>query len=63
MVCLPVAQAYVQQAVCGASRASVLTGRRPSATQVYDLTTYWRNGGGDFASIPQIFRENGYVSV
>ena len=24
---------------------------------------FWRNSGGDFSTIPQVFKENGYVSV
>ena len=35
-------QAFVQQAICGPSRASLLTGRRPDTTHVYDLNHYWR---------------------
>jgi len=30
---------YVQQAVCSPTRTSLLTGRRPDATQVWDLYT------------------------
>ena len=55
-------QAYVQQALCGPSRASLLTGRRPDTTHVYDLFTYWRNAGGNFTTIPQFFKENGYIT-
>ena len=35
-------QAFVQQAVCSTSRASLLTGRRPDTTHVTDLYHYWR---------------------
>ena len=56
-------KAYVQQAVCSPSRTSVLTGRRPDTTRVYDLDTYWRNAGGNFTTIPQYFKENGYTSI
>ena len=56
-------KAYVQQAVCSPSRASLLTGRRPDTTKVFDLDTYWRNAGGNFTTIPQYFKENGYKSI
>lgn len=55
--------AHVQLAVCSPSRASALTGRRPDTTHVYDLETYWRTAGGNFTTIPQYFKENGYESV
>ena len=56
-------RAYVQQAVCSPSRASFLTGRRPDTTHVYNLQDYWRHVGGDFTTIPQYFKENGYISL
>ena len=56
-------RAYVQQAICAASRTSFLTGRRPDTTHVYDLVTYWRDVGGNFTTIPQYFKNNGYVSA
>jgi len=56
-------KAYVQQAVCSPSRTSLLTGRRPDTTHVYDLTSYWRKVGGNFTTIPQYFKQNGYYSV
>ena len=56
-------RAYVQQAVCSPSRTSLLTGRRPDTTHVYDLTHYWRKVGGNFTTIPQYFKEHGYVSA
>src|SRR5690606_21416133 len=34
-------RAYCQQAVCAPSRASVMTGRRPDATKVWDLKTHF----------------------
>ena len=52
-------QAYVQQALCGPSRTSLLTGRRPDTTHVYDAQ-YWRKITGNFTTIPQFFKEHGY---
>ncbi|CAH1777299.1 unnamed protein product [Owenia fusiformis] len=52
--------AYAQQAICGPSRASFLTSRRPDTTYVIDNRMFWRKVGGNFTTIPQYFRENGY---
>ena len=35
--------AYCQQAVCSPTRSSLLTGRRPDATRVWDLNTHFRS--------------------
>jgi iduronate 2-sulfatase len=56
-------KAYVQAAVCAASRASVLTGRRPDTTRVTDFMHYWRTNGGNFTTIPQYFKDNGYKTL
>lgn len=56
-------RAYVQQAMCGPSRASLLTGRRPDTTHVYDLKSDFRVVGGDFTTLPQYFKNNGYRSI
>ena len=55
--------AYVQQSVCSPSRTSMLTGRRPDTTHIIDLKSYFRTIGGNFTTIPQFFKENGYKSV
>ncbi|PIK56509.1 putative iduronate 2-sulfatase-like [Apostichopus japonicus] len=55
--------AHAQQALCAPSRASFLTSRRPDTTKVYDLDTYWRNAGGNFTTLPQYFKENGYFTA
>ncbi|XP_069895707.1 iduronate 2-sulfatase isoform X2 [Dipodomys merriami] len=55
--------AFAQQAVCAPSRVSFLTGRRPDTTRLYDFNSYWRAHSGNFSTIPQYFKENGYVTV
>ena len=55
-------QAYMQQALCGPSRTSILTGRRPDTTHVYDAQ-YWRKVTGNFTTIPQYFKNHGYETI
>ncbi|NCZ84929.1 MAG: NAD-dependent epimerase/dehydratase family protein, partial [Burkholderiaceae bacterium] len=46
---------YCQQAVCGPTRASLMTGRRPDHTKVWDLKTRMRDKNPAIISIPQYF--------
>ncbi|KAL8599536.1 hypothetical protein ACOMHN_066534 [Nucella lapillus] len=55
-------RAYAQQAFCGPSRTSFLTGRRPDTTRLYDLYSYWRSHAGNYTSLPQHFKDNGYFT-
>ncbi|SMD33849.1 Arylsulfatase A [Reichenbachiella faecimaris] len=52
-----------QQAVCGPSRASLLTGMRPDVTEVWDLKTLIRDKNPNIVTLPQYFRSNGYETV
>lgn len=54
---------YCQQAICGPTRASLLTSRRPDRTKVWDLSSYWRVVGGNYTTIPQLFKERGYLTI
>ena len=56
-------KAYVSQAVCSPSRTSLLTGRRPDTTHVYNLHDYFRTVGGNYTTIPEYFKQNGYKSI
>jgi iduronate 2-sulfatase len=52
-----------QQAVCGPSRASLLTGVRPDKTQIWDLKTLIRDKNPNIVMLPQYFKQNGYQTI
>jgi arylsulfatase A-like enzyme len=56
-------RAYCQQAVCNASRVSLMTGLRPDATKVWDLVTDFRTRIPGAVTIPQHFRAHGYRAI
>ena len=55
-------RAYCQQAVCSPSRSSLMTGRRPDATRVWDLETHFRKALPYAITVAQHFKNNGYHS-
>jgi arylsulfatase A-like enzyme len=52
--------AQCQQAVCGASRASALTGLRPDTTHVWDFKSKMRDDLPNLVTLPQYFKQSGY---
>lgn len=55
--------ANVQQAVCGPSRASIMTGTYPDQTKVWDLHTDFRNSAPELISMPEYLIQQGYHST
>ena len=54
--------AYCQQAICAPSRNSVMTGLRPDALNIYDLSTFFRKTVPNVVTLPQQFKDNGYTA-
>ena len=57
--------AHCQIALCGPSRSSFMTGRRPDSTTTYNFDRHFRlpDVGADWTSLPQHFKNNGYMTL
>lgn len=54
---------YCQQAVCGPTRASILTGMRPDYTQIWDLKTQLRTVSPGIVTMPEYLITQGYTTL
>ena len=53
---------YCQQAICGPTRASIMTGTRPDVTKIWNLTTQMRDANPNTLTLPQYLISQGYTT-
>lgn len=56
-------RAYCQQAICGPSRASLLTGLRPDSSGIHGNHTHYRDLHPKIETLPQYFKNRGYFTA
>jgi iduronate 2-sulfatase len=54
---------FCQQPICGPSRASFMSGRRPDSLGIWSMTKYLYDLHPDAVTIPQWFMQHGYTSM
>ena len=57
------ARAYCQQPICGPSRASFMTGRRPNTLGIWSMTRYPLDCYPQIKILPEWFKEHGYTAM
>lgn len=55
--------AYCNVPVCGASRASMLTGMLPTKSRFLNYDTFVEKETPDAVTLPQLFKNNGYTTI
>jgi arylsulfatase A-like enzyme len=53
---------HIMAPVCNPSRVSVWTGKLPSTTGIYDNSVRWHEALPGVVTIPQHFKDNGYLT-
>lgn len=56
-------RAYCQEAICGPSRASLMTGARPESINVIENFIYFRDANPEIITLSQHFKNNGYEAT
>ena len=56
-------RAYCQYPLSGPSRASLLTGRRPTTSGLYGNREWYGASFPEWVSLPKLFRQQGYVTL
>ena len=56
-------RAFCQQPICGPSRASFMSGRRPDSLGIWSMTKFLYDLHPDAVTIPQWFRRHGYTAL
>ena len=56
-------RAYAQQTVCGPSRNSFMSGRRPDASRSWNFINHFREDHPEWTSLPGLFKAAGRPAV